>query len=213
MKNSVHIRVETKTIDLFRFMLFHAYMSISGIITVIFGVGSLIMLPVTYFVWKDTFVSLVLLMLVVVYVIITPLNMLSQSKRQVMSNPVFKNPIEYQISQEGIEVQQYTGVVQLDWSQIYQIRKTPYDILIYVNEQQAFVLPKKIMSEEELGMLQNIFESVEDKLPKQISFLERLGKKKTIKHVMTKTKSEKTIKVELADQEEEGKKDDNDTAQ
>lgn len=160
--------------DLFRFMVFHAYSSLSGIITMIFGLGSLIMLPITYFIWKDGFVSLILLMVVIIYGLITPLNMLSQSKRQVMSNPVFKNPITYHISDEIFEVQQYTGTVRLFWNQLFRIKKTPFDFLFYVNEQQAFVVPKKSMTEAENISLNQILDKVSTQLPKQPSFMERL---------------------------------------
>ncbi|WZL82222.1 YcxB family protein [Vallitaleaceae bacterium 9-2] len=199
MKELVQITVKTKTMDLFRFMLFHAYSSLSGVITMIFGLGSLIMLPVTYFVWKDAFVSLILLMVVIIYVIVTPLNMLSQSKRQVISNPVFKNPITYHISDEIFEVQQYTGTVRLFWNQLFRIKKTPFDFLFYVNEQQAFVIPKKAMSEADNITLNQIIEKIGDQLPKQPTLIERLRGQTT--SVANPVKEEQ-IKVHTVDKEE-----------
>ena len=199
MVELVQVTVKTKTMDLFRFMVFHAYSSLSGIITMLFGLGSLVMLPITYFVWKDTVVSIILFMVVLIYVIITPLNMLSQSKRQVISNPVFKNPITYHISEEIFEVQQYTGTVRLYWNQLYRIKKTPFDYLFYVNDQQAFIVPQKSMQDDEKKTLDQIIDKVKDQLPKPLTIVEQL--RGQTKHIESKPISEDQVKVKSVEAE------------
>lgn len=160
MPDIVQVTVRTKTMDLFRFMCFHAYTKFAGMVTLIFSIFSLVMLPVSILVWEDNFVTAAFALVVVIYLILTPLNMLSQSKRQVISNPVFKNPITYHISEEIFEVQQYTGTVRLYWTQILKVKKTPWDYLFYVNKDQAFVLPKISVDPEEITMLNEILEKV-----------------------------------------------------
>ncbi len=166
MPDIVQVTVQTKTMDLFRFMLFHAYTKISGLLTLIFALVSVVMLPISYFIWEDKFVSAVFAMVIFIYLILTPLNMLSQSKRQVLSNPVFKNPITYHISEEMFEVQQYTGTIRLYWSQLIKVKKTPFDYLFYVNKEQAFVMPVKEVDVDEVGMLDSILEKVKGELNK-----------------------------------------------
>jgi hypothetical protein len=207
MVELVQITVKTKTMDLFRFMLFHAYSSFSGIITMIFGLGSLIMLPITYFVWEDIFVAIILLMVVLIYVIVTPLNMLSQSKRQVISNPVFKNPITYHISDEIFEVQQYTGTVRLFWNQLYRIKKTPFDFLFYVNDQQAFIIPIKAMSQADKKTLDQIIEKIQDELPKPPTLIERL-RGQTMQSGTTPISEDQINVPKALEENEEGSEDD-----
>lgn len=186
MPDIVQVTVKTKTLDLFRFMLFHGYSKISGIVTLIFSVVSLFMLPVSIFIWHDNFVTAAFALLVIIYLIMTPLNMLSQAKRQVMSNPVFKNPITYHISEEIFEVQQYTGKVRLYWKQIQKVVKTPYDYLFYVNKDQAFVMPLVNVDPEELPTLEKILAAVKSDIGSTILSEEpaktSYSKSKTVKN-------------------------------
>lgn len=185
MPDIVQATVQTKTMDLFRFMCFHAYSRISGIVTLLFSIFSLIMLPISIFYWQDNFVTAAFTIVVVIYLILTPLNMLSQSKRQVISNPVFKNPITYHISEEIFEVQQYTGKVHLYWTQILKVKKTPWDYLFYVNKEQAFVMPKTSVDPDEIAVLNGILEKVKD----------QVGSKKPIEPMVNK-KDETKEKVD-----------------
>lgn len=182
MPDIVQVTVKTKTMDLFRFMCFHAYTKFSGMITLIFSIVSLVMLPLSIFYWQDNFVTAAFGLVVIIYLILTPLNMLSQSKRQVISNPVFKNPITYHISEEVFEVQQYTGTVRLYWTQILKVQKTPWDYLFYVNKEQAFVMPKSSVDPDEIVLLEGILEKVKA----------QVGSKKPIEPEQQKTNNKKT---------------------
>ncbi len=164
MPDIVQATVRTSTKDLFRFMVFHAYSKISGMITLVFSLICLVMLPISLFSWKDPFTTAAFGIIVVMYLILTPLNMLSQSRRQVISNPVFKNPITYHISEEIFEVQQYTGTVRLYWGQLSKVRKTPFDYLFYVNSEQAFVLPRTAVDPDEVNILDGILEKIKDEV-------------------------------------------------
>ncbi len=167
MPDIVQTTVNTKTGDLFRFMLFHAYSKISGALTLVLSIISLVMFPISYLIWKDNLATVAFGIIVVIYLIITPLNMFSQSRRQVLSNPVFKNLITYHISEEIFEVQQYTGTARFYWSQLLKIRITPFDYLFYVNSEQAFILPKKSVDPEEVELLNKILDSVKEEVAKK----------------------------------------------
>jgi len=168
MPDIVQVTVKTKTLDLFRFMCFHAYSKIAGMVTLVFSIVSLIMLPISILAWQDNFVTAAFALVVIMYLILTPLNMLSQSKRQVLSNPVFKNLITYHISEEVFEVQQYTGTVRLYWTQILKVKKTTWDYLFYVNKEQAFVMPKTSVDPDEILMLEGILDKVKDQVGSKV---------------------------------------------
>jgi hypothetical protein len=173
MPDIVQVTVNTKIMDLFRFMIFHAYSKVSGMVTLVFSIVSLFMLPVSIFVWKDNFVTLAFALLVVLYLIITPLNMLAQARRQVRSNPVFKNPITYHISEEILEVQQYTGTARLFWNQLIRVKKTPFDYLFYVNKEQAFVMPKTDVDKDDIVILDAIIEKVKAEVGTRVSLVNK----------------------------------------
>lgn len=156
MPDKIQVTVKTKTIDLFRFMAFHAYSQIAGMITLGSALLSLILLPIALLVWRDNFIALIFTLLIVFYLILTPLNMFSQAKRQVIVNPVFKNPIIYHISEEVFEVEQHTGNIRLYWHQLSAIKRSPFDYLFYVNKDQAFIMPKKLVGTEDLAKLEEI---------------------------------------------------------
>lgn len=169
MSNKIQVTVNTRTFDLFRFMAFHAYTQIAGMITLISSLLSLILLPIAFFVWKDNFISLIFALLVVFYLILTPLNMFAQAKRQVMVNPIFKNPIIYHISEEVFEVEQHTGMIRLYWHQLTAVKRSPFDVLFYVNKDQAFVMPKKLIPADDQNRLDEILikAQVEIDLPQE----------------------------------------------
>lgn len=178
MKKRIEVTVNTTTKDLYRFMLYHAYSKLSGMITLIFGIGSLIVLPIAYFSWHDNLVSIVLLLVVFMYLILTPINMLSQAKRQVMGNPVFKNPITFVITRKQFEAKQYTGNLTLLWGQLYKVAMTRKNYLFYVNDQQAFVMPKDSVAEDDIEALNQLLELAKEEVPKEPTWKDRLlGKK------------------------------------
>lgn len=204
MPEVIQVTVKTKTEDLFRFMLFHAYTKPSGFLTLIFSLISLVVLPIALFIWKDNFVSIALGLIIVLYLIVTPLNMFSQSRRQVTSNPVLKQPITYHISEEIFEVQQYTGTARLYWQQVYAIKKTPFDYLFYVNPEQAFVMPIKHIDPEELDLLKEIVEKARKVVGKSYEEA-RLAEAERQKNKATKEKLDPLEKqlLEVASKDEE----------
>ena len=180
MSDKIQVTVKTKTIDLFRFMAFHAYSQIAGMITLGSALLSLILLPIALFVWRDNFIAFIFTLLIVFYLILTPLNMFSQAKRQVIVNPVFKNPIIYHISEEVFEVEQHTGNIRLYWHQLSAIKRSPFDYLFYVNKDQAFIMPKKLVGTEDVAKLEEI-----------------LGKAQTEIDLPTEEKKKRNVEMEI----------------
>lgn len=203
MKERIEVTVNTTTKDLYRFMMYHAYSKLSGLITLIFGIGSLIVLPIAYFVWEETFISIVLLLVVFMYLILTPINMLSQAKRQVMGNPVFKNPITFVITREKFEARQYTGNLTLEWHQLFRIAKTKKNYLFYVNEQQAFVMPGEAVASDDREALNQIIELAKESIPKEPSLKDRLLNKKDLQQERGQQLERQLMEMAQRDEQED----------
>lgn len=188
MPEVVEASVQMTEKDLFKFMMYHAYSKIGGMLTLIFSLISLIMIPYAFIAWKDLFMAGVFLLVVIMYLVITPLNMYSQSKRQVQTNPVFKRPLTFYISEELLTIHQYTGEVKFTWEQIYKVKVTKSNYLFYMNLQQAFILPKEAVDEDDIELLHQIIDKVKEQTGKQVeekseilSAFKNMGGKKNTK--------------------------------
>lgn len=162
--DQVSVKVQIKTQDLFRFMFFHSFSKFFGKVILVLALISVIMLPISFFGFHDMYMTMAFLIIVVMYVIVTPLSWLSQAHRQATMNPVFKNPMLFIVSQEQLQIKQYTGMVELDWGRIAKIKQTRYDYLLYVNQNQAYVLPKKCVHQQQTDLLNRLFDQVQSKL-------------------------------------------------
>lgn len=156
---SYRVRFKLTSKDIFLFIAYHSYSRWSGFLTGVFAIGSLIALPLTYFVWEDGLTSLILAFVVFMYLVVAPLTMLSQAKRQSLNNPVFKHKMTYQIEEERVFVQQYTGDVDLMWTDFERIGRFRQHYFFYVNANQAFILPlMSLKNEKKRFKLQQMIE-------------------------------------------------------
>ncbi|QUH30197.1 YcxB family protein [Vallitalea guaymasensis] len=132
--------------DMFYFMLGHVYSKLSSKITLLFSVVCLILFPIS-FLWKDTFMTLVLLFGALTYLVISPLMLYLQSKKQVATNPVFKEPILYKINDEGFYVSQAGEWIEFLWENLYKVVQRKYNILFYISKDQAFIIPVRLIED------------------------------------------------------------------
>lgn len=152
----IKINIQIKAEDIFNFLISHNYSKISGLITGIFGLVCLILLPFSFF-WDKILVTVVLFFGAFSYLLLTPLSFYSNSKRQMLSNPIFKHKITYTFSDKGMDVSQYVNSSSLSWDDIIMVSENKKSLLFYINNEQAFILPKRMIeSAEELEELKKL---------------------------------------------------------
>lgn len=144
-KVSVKITAE----DIFNFMITHALGNKGNLATAIFGLVCLVLSPY-FMIRKDLFIAVILLFSGCAFVIGIPITMYSNSKRQVLTNPVFKRKITFIINEEHVFINQYTGEVTMKWPQISRIHENRRSFMFYVNDQQALILPKRAFESVEI---------------------------------------------------------------
>ena len=138
--------VSLKVMDLYKFMLQHAYLSISGFIGIAISVGALVMLVMG----KDggtNFNRVLLILAALLFTVINPLMMLYKSWKQITLSPVFKTGIQYTFSDAGAEVTQGEEWVSFPWDAIYRIRGGANSVYVYTSPTRAFILPKSCLEE------------------------------------------------------------------
>lgn len=142
--DGLKINIEIKAEDIFNFLFTHAYTKKSGMITGAFGIICFILFPFSFF-WHDIFITIILFFGALTYLVLTPLSLYSNAKRQMLSNPIFKHSITYTFTDEGMDISQYVNSTTLKWDMIKKVRETSKSLLFYINEEQAFILPKRMI--------------------------------------------------------------------
>lgn len=156
MNQEWKIEVKLTVEDIFFFLLRHSFSTWQGKLTWGLGVAALIGAPVVAAVWKDAFTAIVFLLVALIYLVISPLSLYTNAKRQMISNSVFKNKIIFTIDSEMLQIKQYTGEAKLFWHQLEAMDLNGKSYLLYVNSKQAFILPKHCIAEEDAAELEKL---------------------------------------------------------
>lgn len=126
---------------LYTYLLRHNYLSFNGWV----GVGLGFILIAFYFT-SDNLWSLLAGLVVLIYPF---LSLYTKSKKQMLLNPSFKNPLLYKIDDEGIRVSQGADEVQVNWEQLYKVINARKMILIYTSPLNAWIIPRNILAGKE----------------------------------------------------------------
>ena len=156
MNQEWKIEVKLTVEDIFFFLLRHSFSTWQGKLTWGLGVAALIGAPVVAAVWKDAFTAIIFLLVALIYLVISPLSLYTNAKRQMISNSVFKNKIIFTIDSEMLQIKQYTGEAKLFWHQLEAMDLNGKSYLLYVNSKQAFILPKHCIAEEDAAELEKL---------------------------------------------------------
>lgn len=159
MVKEVIVSGKLETADVRAFMFFHNYGQIGGALTGLFGIISLIACPI-FILMGDLTTGLILSIIAVLYGVITPLDLLSKSSRQIRLNPVFKNKMTYKFEHDVLKVQLYTGASEVNWKEVYRIKRLKNQFLIYLEKKQALIVPLRYFAcEDDVDIVHEFFEA------------------------------------------------------
>ena len=79
-----------------------------------------------------------------------------KSKKQYLSNPAFKEPLHYRMTDQGIEVSQKGETQGQKWEDMYKAVSTPRSIILYTSRVNASIFPKKDLGEKSSAVIQMI---------------------------------------------------------
>lgn len=153
--------------DVVGFMFYHNYSHIGGALTGIFGVVALILSPWRFWV-GDWTIGTVLLLVGLMYAVMTPLYFYSRARRQIKTNPVYKNKMTFRFNGDMLRVQLYTGAMEILWQDVYWTRFLKKQILIYTEVDQAFIVPTKYFAcEDDIALLEDFAKRNHLDIPKK----------------------------------------------
>ena len=85
-----------------------------------------------------------------------PWTLFLKSKKQYLSNPAFKEPLHYRMTDQGIEVSQKGETQGQKWEDMYKAVSTPRSIILYTSRVNASIFPKKDLGEKSSAVIRMI---------------------------------------------------------
>lgn len=144
----VEFDVQMESGILYDYMLHHTFSSFSGLIGSVVGA---LFLVVAY---MDRHVIFLIAGLVIL--LYQPWSLFLKSKQQMLSNPAFKKPLHYKLTEEGIEVSQDGEAQNQKWEDMYKAVSTGNSIIVYTSRINACIFPKKDIGENKYKVIEMI---------------------------------------------------------
>ena len=133
---------------LYDYLLYHTYTSFSGMIGTIAGVFLLMAFVSTKYV--------IYLIAGVVMIGYLPCALFLKAKQQALGNPVFRQPLHYTMTDEGISVSQGESEEQQSWDSCVKAVSTGKSIILYTSRTAASIFPKKDLGDKKEALIQMI---------------------------------------------------------
>ncbi|MCI8446870.1 MAG: YcxB family protein [Eubacterium sp.] len=145
MKTEFDIQLQPK--DMYRYNLYHAYTSASGYVAI---AAAGIALWGAVKTWGEVSLSYSFLYIAlgILFLVYTPGVLYLRSKQQVLGSPVLKGVLHYVIDDTGVTTSQGEANSVLTWDQVYRVVATKHNILVCINPQNAFIIPRAQVVQE-----------------------------------------------------------------
>lgn len=144
---SVKFEVQMTEKIMYDFMLYHTYTHMSGLLGAVIGVISLGM-GVKYIAQGNAGAAMPAFLFAVLFLIVTPMSVKGRAKTQVKSAKMFKKPLSYELSEEGVTVRQDDLEVTNKWGDFSKAVSTNRAIILYVTRMRALIFPKESLGDQ-----------------------------------------------------------------
>ncbi len=155
MVKDVLVSGKLDSTDVVRFMFYHNYSRIGGALTGLFGLAGILISPIM-FLTGDMTSGIILALVGFMYGLFTPLGFYTKAKRQIRMNPVFKNKMTFKFTSDMLKVQLYTGASEILWQDVYKIKSLKDQMLIYIEETHALIVPFRFFAcEDDVALVED----------------------------------------------------------
>lgn len=145
MELEFDVKINAKV--LYDYMLRHTYNSAAGILGSAVGA-----LGIVAFFLNGYPLYLIFGLVILLYL---PVALYTRAKRQAL-NPVFKEPLHYRMTQEGVYVSQKETEQFQKWEDMYRAVSTGRSLILYTSRVNASIFPRKDLGElqaDVIGMI------------------------------------------------------------
>lgn len=143
----VRVSVGMKVGYMYSFLMQHTHRSFKGIFGVCISVAALAAFALSFDGNGDTTRKVILLIIGLLFTVVNPIILLIKAQQQVLLSPVYKNPLTYLFTEDGMTVSQGEQEQSLAWNAILEVRKTASVLIIYTAKNTASILAYKEMGE------------------------------------------------------------------
>jgi hypothetical protein len=144
----IQITVKIEAGDLYDYMLMHSYNSPAGILGSTFG-AVLIVFALATKQWMFIVLGLIMLLYL-------PWSLFIRSRRQILSNPSFQEPLQYTLDQEGLTISQGQEEGRMAWEDMYKAVSTSRSIILYTSRVNATIFPKRQLGDQKVAVIEMI---------------------------------------------------------
>lgn len=146
MEQQLEFDVKMKTMDMYKFLIYHTYSRFSGWFGVILSIVAIFMLVTGYDTLDDAG-KLVLFVIGLLFTVVNPIMLLSKAQQQIVGNAVYKKPLHYVLSEAGITVSQEEQEETMPWEQVRRMKQFRGELFVYTSKIHAFIFPFSQMGE------------------------------------------------------------------
>ncbi len=144
----VELDIKIEAGDLYDYMLMHTYNSPSGILGSAFG-ALLVVIAFLRAQWIFLIAGSALLLYL-------PWMLFIQSRRQILTNPVFKQPLHYRLDDGGLTISQGDVSTTQAWGDMVKAVSTGRSIILYTSRVNATIFPRKQMQDKTAAVIEVI---------------------------------------------------------
>lgn len=145
MKIKINVQMTIK--PMYEFLLYHTYGNIGGIAGVILGVICLVA-GISGLTVGGHSRAILMLFLGFMLVVANPIMLWTKAAKQVKTTAMFKEPIAYELSEDGVHISQNEESFSVVWDEVAKVVETKNTIIIYISRIRAFVLTKESMGDD-----------------------------------------------------------------
>lgn len=133
---------QTKVSDMYRFLMMYSYQGFRGIVNLMISIGAIVLL---IYGADDgyAFNKALLILIAALFTIINPILLYLKAAKQVKLTPMFQQPLNYTVNEQGISVKLKEEEMALAWPDVYKIVETRKDFYFYMSFNRAHILPKE----------------------------------------------------------------------
>jgi len=144
----VNLTVKIEAGDLYDYMLMHSYSSPAGVVGSAFG-ALLIFFALATRQWMFLVLGAVMLLYL-------PWTLFIKSRRQILSNPSFQEPLQYTLDDDGLTISQGEEEACMAWADMYKAVSTGRSIILYTSRVNATIFPRRQLEGREAAVIEMI---------------------------------------------------------
>lgn len=149
------------------FVMRSYYCKLSGIMSIILGLGGLVFLVWNLMSENPTMRNILLFGAVaVICLVINPVTLLSKAKKQLATNPSYKAPVNYELRPENLKISVGEESQELEWNNIYRLRASKSMVAVYTSPYHAFVIPTDELGDDRAIVLSRLVQYTREYRPR-----------------------------------------------